>query len=611
MKEWDAAPVVLSDAESSAVLERAVVAAGLRGAVRQERPVVVFVAGQAGSGKTLVVDLVHAALARRGGAVRVDRDAYKAVHPDYPRFLAEDVRTAGVRVRSDTYGWQAQLEARLREGRFDAVVEAALGRPEEFLEGIAAYRRAGYRVEIVALAVPEALSQLGVLDRYLNLAVEGRARFVGWDNHDDCAAALPAALAAVEAGHLADRVFVVRRGTQALESVYANELGADGRWVRPARADRAVVAERGRPWDAVESAGFRRQLAVCERRAHDPRIPEDWALAVGRDAERAAALAEPVRRTAQPLRRAPGVDYHRLSADEHRFVFEAMVVPTMLNAVIAQESPVVVYVAGQPGSGKTRAAHLVHRSVNEPVHLAGDDFKVLHPDYLQLLRSDPRRASEPIRADYRAWQAEAEAYVRERRGNVVIETTPADPATFAAEARKFRRAGYRVELLVLAVRAADSRQGTAHRYARLSGRGLPARFTNVAGHDVHYRVLPDVVAAAEELAAVDQVTVMRRDTSALHSSRPTSGGRQAGRRAAAPALLAERARPYTEEEAARFWAVQRELHTAMPQYRDDLVAIGALALPFMPAARRLRRLEAPTGPAALPAHPQDCDRELV
>ncbi len=424
-------------------------------------------------------------------------------------------------------------------------------------------------------------------------------------------AALPAALAAVEAGHLADRVFVVRRGTQALESVYANELGADGRWVRPARADRAVVAERGRPWDAVESAGFRRQLAVCERRAHDPRIPEDWALAVGRDAERAAALAEPVRRTAQPLRRAPGVDYHRLSADEHRFVFEAMVVPTMLNAVIAQESPVVVYVAGQPGSGKTRAAHLVHRSVNEPVHLAGDDFKVLHPDYLQLLRSDPRRASEPIRADYRAWQAEAEAYVRERRGNVVIETTPADPATFAAEARKFRRAGYRVELLVLAVRAADSRQGTAHRYARLSGRGLPARFTNVAGHDVHYRVLPDVVAAAEELAAVDQVTVMRRDTSALHSSRPTSGGRQAGRRAAAPALLAERARPYTEEEAARFWAVQRELHTAMPQYRDDLVAIGALALPFMPAARRLRRLEAPTGPAALPAHPQDCDRELV
>ncbi|MFE6872270.1 zeta toxin family protein [Kitasatospora sp. NPDC057692] len=601
MNERDIAPEALSDTENAVALEQVVLSAGIRRAVGQQQPVVVFVAGQAGSGKTLVVDLVHTALAARGGAVRVDRDAYKAVHPRYPQFLAEDVRTAGVRVRTDTYGWQAQLEARLREERYDAVVEAALGRPEEFLAEVATYRRAGYRVEIVALAVAEAFSQLGVLDRYLHLAVEGRARYVGWDNHDACAATLPAALAAVEAGHLADRVFVVRRGAEtALESVYANELDDGGRWVRPARADRAVVAERTRPWNAAESGRFRRELAACERRAGDPRIPGDWALAVSRDAERAAALAEPVRRTAQSLTRAPGVDYHRLSADEHRFVFDAMVVPTMLNTIVSQEKPVVVYVAGQPGAGKTRAAHLVRRSVNRPVHLTGDDFKVLHPDYLQLLRTDPRRASEPIRADYRAWQAEAEAWVRERHGNLVIEITPADPEKCAAEAEKFRQAGYRVELLVLAVRAADSRQGTADRYARLSARGLPARFTTRTGHDTHYRALPDVVAAVEDRAAVDQVTVMRRDTSALYRSRPAADAR--GRRTgygAAAALLAEQARPYTDEEAARFWAVQRGLHAAMPQYRDDLVAIGALALPLMPATLRPRQLDAPAA-AALP-----------
>ncbi|MFI9366507.1 zeta toxin family protein [Kitasatospora sp. NPDC053057] len=599
MDEQDMAPDVLSGAESEAVLRRLILPGVFVRGLPQVRPVVVFVAGQAGSGKTLVVDLVHAALSRRGGAVRVDRDAYKAVHPRYRRFLAEDVRTAGVRVRTDTYGWQAQLEARLRQDRLDAVVEAALGRPEEFLAEIAAYRRAGYHVEIVALAVAEAFSQLGVLDRYLHLAVEGRARYVGWDNHDACAAVLPDALAAVEAGHLADRIFVVRRGTETvLESVYANELDTDGRWVRPARAAQAVLAERARPWGAAESGRFRRELAACERRAGDSRIPGDWALAVSRDAERAAALAEPVRRTAQPLRQAPGVDYHRLSTDEHDFVFDAVVVPTMLNAVVGQEKPVVVYIAGQPGAGKTRAARLVHRSLSSPVHLVGDYFKVLHPDYLQLLKTDPRRASEPIRADYRAWQAKAEAYVRERRGNLVIETTPADPAKFAAEAQAFRRAGYRVELLVLAVRAADSRQGTAHRYARVSGRGVPARFTTAAGHDVHFHVLPDVVAAAEELAVVDQVTVMRRDTTALYRSQPTR--LRPRHPAAALALLAEQARPYTDQEAAAFWAVQRALHAAMPQYRDDLVAIGAQALPLMPAALRPRRLEVPSVGAALP-----------
>nr|WP_073919324.1 zeta toxin family protein [Streptomyces sp. CB02009] len=38
----------------------------------QERPVVVFVAGQPGAGKTRVADLIQAALGQRGGAVRTD-----------------------------------------------------------------------------------------------------------------------------------------------------------------------------------------------------------------------------------------------------------------------------------------------------------------------------------------------------------------------------------------------------------------------------------------------------------------------------------------------------------------------------------------------------------
>ncbi|MBP2055798.1 hypothetical protein J2Z21_008814 [Streptomyces griseochromogenes] len=51
-----------------------------------------------------MVDLVYAALRRRGGAVRADRDAYKSAHPCYADFLTEDVRTAGVQVRRpETY----------------------------------------------------------------------------------------------------------------------------------------------------------------------------------------------------------------------------------------------------------------------------------------------------------------------------------------------------------------------------------------------------------------------------------------------------------------------------------------------------------------------------
>ncbi|MFC9595761.1 hypothetical protein ACFTUC_38940 [Streptomyces sp. NPDC056944] len=50
---------------------------------------------------------------------------------------------------------------------------------------------------------------------------------------------------------------------------------------------------------------------------HRDLCSEDERLAVVRDARRAAALVEPVRRIAQPRKCAPGVDYHRLSAAEH------------------------------------------------------------------------------------------------------------------------------------------------------------------------------------------------------------------------------------------------------------------------------------------------------
>lgn len=572
----------------------------LAGAVPQPQPVVVYVLGQAGSGKTTVIDVVHAALAARGGAVRVDRDTFKALHPHYNRYVSEDVRTAGVRVRPETYRWLAAVKARVRECRYDAVVEEPLARPDDFLASLVADRQAGFRVEIVVLAVPLAVSQLSTLERDLRLAQEGLApRYVSWDNHDTCADALIPTLGAVEASHLANRVFVIRRAAEtALEVVYDNELGPAGHWLRPANAPGAVRAEQHRPWDARETGRIRRQLSAADQRLADPALPEDWTLAVRRNSERAAALAEPVRRIAQPLKEAPGVDYHRLSAEEHQWIYDELILPA-LGPITPQEQPVIVYVMGQPGAGKTRAAQMILRSLRNPVHITGEIFKTAHPDYLQLLREEPRTASSRIRTDYRAWQARAEAYVRQQRGDMVIEITPDSAAQFVAGAAVHRQAGYRVGLAVLAVREADSRQGTATRYARASQQDLPARFTTSAGHVTRFAVLPEAVALAEEMAVVDDVLVMRRDTHPLYRNHQTDQGCWSRRPAADLALIAEHYRPYTNEEAARFWANQRWLHTAMPQYRDDLIAIAGLACPLMPA-QRPRQLGMPAPAAALP-----------
>ncbi|MGW0556748.1 zeta toxin family protein [Streptomyces sp. NPDC002926] len=161
-----------------------------------------------------------------------------------------------------------------------------------------------------------------------------------------------------------------------------------------------------------------------------------------------------------------------------------------------------------------------------------------------------------MRTDYRTWFAEAEAYVRVRRGDVLIEGAPGSVEEFRASALPVAIGSYPVELVVLAVREADSRLATALRDARALQIGGNGRFTSRAGHDRCFRALADVVELAQTHRRITVVTVIRRD------GEPCSPrGRRPG--AISWALAAERMRPYTEQEAAQFLT----LHQALPWRR--------------------------------------------
>ncbi|MEU5588675.1 zeta toxin family protein [Streptomyces chrestomyceticus] len=256
---------------------------------------------------------------------------------------------------------------------------------------------------------------------------------------------------------------------------------------------------------------------------------------------------------------------------------------------------------GRPGAGKTGAATLVRHALRgrHPVRLSGDDFVAMHPDYHQLLKDSPRGAGAASRADYRAWMAEAEAYVRRRRGDLVIEMAPGSPEDFLRSAIPAAQTGYRVEVVLLGVRAADSRQGTAHRYPQTLRHGLPGRFISRHGHDRCFTALADVARTAETHPAVDSVLVLRRDHTAIHRSDHAPRGASAGPGRAAAALAAEWQRPYTVRETAGLLSAHRVLRAALPQYlpqyRDELADILALAWPLMPTHLQPPRLPSPAG----------------
>ncbi|MFI9297579.1 zeta toxin family protein [Streptomyces gardneri] len=577
------ASAVLSEEEHQDVLHRLIIPAATQSAVRQEKPVVVVVSGPSGAGKSQVGDLVQAALDRRGGAVRVGRDLYKPVHHHYPALLEADVRTAGVKVRPDTSRWQAEVEEYVRCHGFDAVVESALASEDEFRALSAAYRSSGHRIEVVAVATAEALAQLGVLYRFLT----GEFRYVSWETQDTCTAGMLRTLAVIEAEQLADRVAVVRRG---MEPLYANELTREGIWARLAAAATTARAEQLRPWGARQSRGFRRELARAEVLVHDERLPADARLAVSRDAERAAAAAEPVRRIAHPLPGPPGTGYHRLSTDEHRWVFDELIAPSHLRRITTRPDPTVIYLVGEPGTRKLEAGWILQRAMRPGnVLLNPRDLRGAHPDYFQLVNDSPRTADEAVEADVEMWQAEAEAYVRERRGDLVIKAEFPTAADFEASASRFARAEYRIEVVALAGRATDSRQRTLVNHTRALQLDAITALPTETAHTRACRAAADIVAAAATNPDISAVRVLGSDHQAL--------GRDQW---AVWTMAAAQRRPYTEQEAARFHVVQRALHQALPRLKEEISGITAQARPLMPAPWQPRSVEHRIGAGRLP-----------
>ncbi|MET7353098.1 zeta toxin family protein [Streptomyces mirabilis] len=292
--------------------------------------------------------------------------------------------------------------------------------------------------------------------------------------------------------------------------------------------------------------------------------------------------------------------YHRLSADEHQWIFDELITPTVLAGVTPRDDPRAVYVLGQPGAGKLLAARMVKRAMRTgTTRLVGDDFKASHPDYFQLLRDDPRSAGAAIRTDYRAWFSQAEEYVRRRHGDVLMEAAPGSVEEFLDSALPFAADGYPVELVVLAVRAADSRLATALRYARALQIGATGRFTTRSGHNTCFHALADTVAVAERHPQIAAITVIRRVGQALLRHETDGSGR------ASWALAAERLRPYTEQETIAFLQLHHALRRALPRHRGELDDIAALARPLMPPHMQPARIDRPHPPAwSLPVRRQ-------
>ncbi|MFE6483092.1 zeta toxin family protein [Streptomyces sp. NPDC057757] len=260
-------------------------------------------------------------------------------------------------------------------------------------------------------------------------------------------------------------------------------------------------------------------------------------------------------------------------------IFDDRIVPLYLGGIPChQERPVALYIMGQPGAGKTTITERIvqAQAVNEAVRICADDLKQFHPFHDALMWHNSRTAGLRLRKDLKVWKRQIMRFAVHHRAHVVIEISPDRPEEFLRSAVALSRQGYQIKLITLAVRAADSFQSVACRYATTRTPDMPARFTTRNGHHTCFRATEGALRQAENAGSVDRIMLVDRQGKPLWSSR------RQNRLSASQLLVEQRNRPYEAAEAVDFLRTQEWLWDQLPAHRDEVKEIDRLAAPLLP-----------------------------
>jgi hypothetical protein len=261
----------------------------LAGREPQAQPTVVFLVGQHGAGKSRVASMVGEVLNGRGGFADLDSDLYKPYHPGYDQLMRRDDKLMPAYIGPDSWAWLAQAHEYVRMQRINALKPETGQDSKGAANHLRAYRDAGFRIEVMVLAVSAAMSNQGILSRYYEQIIDrGHGRLPVQANADRAYTGIQDLAGIIDRGRLADEVGVFRRGEAV--ACYSNKLDAVGQWQAPPSLRAAIETERARTWTAEEAGDFLRTHAKLRNG-----LGAEWAQRL----DEILSQAEPLMRHAQ------------------------------------------------------------------------------------------------------------------------------------------------------------------------------------------------------------------------------------------------------------------------------------------------------------------------
>ncbi|WP_307144292.1 zeta toxin family protein [Siphonobacter sp. SORGH_AS_1065] len=148
-------------------------------------PKVTFLAGQSGSGKTLLANNIYQE--QKGNTVVINSDSIRISHPKYSEALHADPKRASVLVQPDTAKISRLIMEAAASNGYNVIIDGTLAGDHIAIgTTMALFKSKGYITEIAALGVNERVSRLGIYARFEQgmINTPGQARFVDIHAHN-------------------------------------------------------------------------------------------------------------------------------------------------------------------------------------------------------------------------------------------------------------------------------------------------------------------------------------------------------------------------------------------------------------------------------------------
>jgi predicted ABC-type ATPase len=154
----------------------------------QRPPMAIFLAGQPGSGKTILRNHLLDTLQLQSASVVINTDDLREYHPAYKELTAKKsgFADASYLVNPDSVIWANRLREDAIKKKTNILFDVTLGGdPAIYSNTMAELKKEGYELFLAVLAVKQEMSRLGIHLRYESqLAEKGAGRFVGMEVHD-------------------------------------------------------------------------------------------------------------------------------------------------------------------------------------------------------------------------------------------------------------------------------------------------------------------------------------------------------------------------------------------------------------------------------------------